>query len=246
MKTKHRFFGYLALAGIILLFSSLPFLFPQLRQLGSTQFIREFVLSFGIFSFIAYILLVVLSVPFIIPSTPVILSGGYIFGTPLGMVLSMIGIILGSTLAFYLTRLGGKPLLKRLVDAHHIAHFKVISQKRRTTAAFISYALPIFPSDSVSLLLGLTSIHFGLFLFLVIAGHIPRLLIIISFGADLYQGLTWFTFLAFAIAAMFVLIAIFREKMKKVFFKELRAFEKEVKLTELLVEKEYNYVKNKI
>lgn len=234
--------AYLGLAGIILLFSSLPFLFPQLRQLGSTEFIREFVLSFGIFSFIAYILLVILSVPFIIPSTPVILSGGYIFGTPLAMVLSMIGIILGSTLAFYLTRLGGKPLLKKLVDTHHITHFNMVLRKRGSIAAFISYALPIFPSDSVSLLLGLTAIHYSLFLFLVIAGHIPRLLIIISLGADLYQGLTWFTFLSFAVAALFILIAVFREKIKKLFFKELHAFEKEVRLAELLLEKEYGKI----
>jgi|TARA_Y100000310_G_scaffold234443_1_gene237393 uncharacterized membrane protein YdjX (TVP38/TMEM64 family) len=217
---------------VIAFFLSLVFIFPDLQKFASPEFIRFFVLSFGFFAFVAYVLLVTLAVPFNIPSTPVILAGGYIFGTVGGFLLSLLGMIIGSTLAFYITRLGGKPLLKRGVDPHHIKHFDTIFKKRGPTAALISYALPIFPTDAVSLFLGLTNMKYKLFFFLVLLGHIPRLLIIILLGSDLYTGFSMRTLIVLVAAIIFVLITIFREKIMRIFFAELRIFQKEVGIIE--------------
>src|SRR3989338_5638058 len=228
MRTKRHVLSYFILITIITFFLGMVFIFPNLQKFASPDFIRMFVLGFGFFAFIAYVLLVTLVVPFNIPSTPVILAGGYIFGTINGFLLSLLGMLIGSTFAFYITRLGGKPLLKRWADPRQIKHFDTIFKKRGPTAALISYAIPIFPTDAVSLFLGLTNLKYKLFFFLVLLGHIPRLLIIILLGSDLYTGFSMRTLIVLVTATIFILIAIFREKIKKIFFAELRVFQKEV------------------
>jgi len=226
MRTKRHVLSYFILITIITFFLGMVFIFPNLQKFASPDFIRMFVLGFGFFAFIAYVLLVTLVVPFNIP----------IFGTINGFLLSLLGMLIGSTFAFYITRLGGKPLLKRWADPRQIKHFDTIFKKRGPTAALISYAIPIFPTDAVSLFLGLTNLKYKLFFFLVLLGHIPRLLIIILLGSDLYTGFSMRTLIVLVAATIFILIAIFREKIKKIFFAELRIFQKEVGIIESWIE----------
>lgn len=228
MRTKHHLFAYLILLVLIAVFVIAVLVLPELKAFSSPDYLHQFILSFGFLAFLVYIFLVISSVPFIIPSTPVILAGGYIFGLSAGFVLSLIGMVLGSTLAFYLTRLGGRPLLESWADPHHIKHFDKVFKKRGSTAVLISYAIPVFPTDVVSLFLGLTKMKYKLFLTLVILGHIPRLLILILLGSDFYTGFSLRTLVVLAIALGLILIAVFREKIKRVLFKELRAFRQEI------------------
>lgn len=223
MKTKAHIWGYIVLALVIVIMFSLTFIFPQIRQFGSPEFIREVILGFGGFGFLVFIALVTLAVPLPIPSGPAVLTGGYVFGTLSGFGLSLLGMVLGSTMAFYIARLTGKKLLAKLVDAHHLRHFNKVFKKRGWIAVLISYAIPVFPSDFVSLFLGITKMKYRTFISLVLIGHIPRVLIVSSFGSDLHSGLNIITLITLLIVVALVLIAVYREKIKRLIFKELRA-----------------------
>lgn len=225
MRTKRNILFYIILILIIGLFLGAVFIFPDLQEFYSPEHLRAFVLSFGFFAFVVYVLILTLVVPFNFPSTPFILAGGYIFGTAGGFLLSLLGMIIGSTFAFYLIRFGGKPFLKKLVSPRHIEQFDAFFKKKGPTVALISYALPIFPTDAVSLFLGLTNMTYKMFFFLVVLGHIPRILIIILLGSDLYTGFSLRTLIVLVAAALFVLIALFREKIKKKLFAELHIFQ---------------------
>ncbi len=238
MKQRHRHYGYLVLTIIIILFFGLNYFFPEVKNFSSPSFVRELLLGFGIWSYPIFIILLLLTIPLPIPSTPVVLGGGYIYGTILGSILALIAVIIGSTISFYLVRVYGRPLLERLVDQHHIEHFNHIFKKKGPLTAFISYVIPVFPSDCVSLILGLSKIKYRTFLMIVILGHIPRFLIINSLGEDLFIGITWKTILILLSATLLIVIAIFREKLKKFLFKELKELEHEAKITEKVLEKE--------
>lgn len=244
MKKRHRVWGYAVLGLVILALGSLGFLFPELRKFGSPIFVRDFLLGLGNWGYLVFVVLLLASIPLPVPSLPVILGGGYVYGTILGSILALAGCVIGGSVSFYLVRVWGKLLLEKLVDKHHIIHFNHIFKKRGTMAAFISYAIPIFPSDAVSLLLGLTKMKWKTFLFLVGMGSIPRLLVINSLGEDLYKGLTGKTLAVLLLGAVFVLIVIFRERLKKILFKELKELENEVEIVEeevgLVKEKERN------
>ena len=226
MKTRHRVWGYVALGAVVLLLAVFSFIFPGLREFFTPDNLRAFILGFGVFGFFIYIVLLSLAVPLPIPSTPVVLAGGYIFGTPVGLILALVSMVIGSFLSFYLVRWAGKPVLEKLVDKHHIDHFNAVLKKRGNVAVLISYAIPIFPSDMVSLFLGLTSMGYHAFLSLVILGHIPRLLILIMFGSGFYSGFTVWTFVVIGAAIGFVLIASFRKQIRTWMFKEIRVLEK--------------------
>ena len=152
------------------------------------------------------------------------------------------------SISFYLVRIFGEPLLEKLVDQHHLHHFNHIFKKKGLLAAFISFAVPLFPNDTVALILGFTNIPFLTFLFILILGSIPRALIVVSIGGDLFTGFTIRTLILIIIGALFVLSAIFREKLKLIFFKELRELEEESKVMEEeaeLIEKKLMRTKKK-
>lgn len=232
MKQKHRIGGYLVLGVIILIFLAFYYLFPEVKNLASPTFVREYLLGFGILSYPLFIILLALTVPLPLPSTPIVLGGGYLYGTLLGSSLALISFIVGGTISFCLVRKYGRPLLEKLVDKHHIKHFNHLFKRRGIIIAFISYALPIFPSDSICLVLGMSQIKYKTFFLVTLAGLIPRLLIVNSLGEDLYQGFTWKTLILIILAIILVLTALFRERIKKFFFKELKEIEKEAEKVE--------------
>ncbi|HLD72144.1 MAG TPA: TVP38/TMEM64 family protein [Candidatus Nanoarchaeia archaeon] len=227
MKQKHRGYSYLVLVILILAVIAVIYYLPDLKQFSSTTFIREYLVGFGFIGYLVFILLLFLAIVLPIPGTVVVLAGGYLYGIWLGSFLALIGVIIASIFSFWLVRYSGEPLLEKFVDAHHIKHFQHLFKKRGESLALISYLVPIFPSDSVSFLMGLTKISYHRFLALVIIGHIPRLLMVNYIGEDLYLGITWKTAILLAISGILGVIALFREPIKKFLFKELKELEGE-------------------
>ncbi len=196
--------------------------FPILK---SPEAIRTLLLELGIRGYFLFIAIVGLSGPLPIPTTPFTIAGGYVYGVILGSILNYIGILISATLSFYLIRHFGRPLLKKMVASHHIVHFKHIFASRGNNAVLIAYAIPVFPSDTISLLLGLSQMKYRHFIVLVIVGHIPRLLLGTYLGSELTKGFTPFSLALLGFSSIFILIVVFREKIKKFIFKELRVVE---------------------
>ena len=232
MKHKHRFAGYVVAILIILIISSSVYFFPGIEKFISPENIRSLLISSGVWGYLIFISLLMLSIPLPLPSAPIVLTGGYVYGAFLGTLLSLLANIIGATIAFYLVRWNGLPLLEKLVDKHHIIHFNHLFKKRGLIVAFTSYVIPIFPSDAVSMLLGLTKIRYHIFLFLLIIGHIPRYILITTFGNDIFTGFTTQSFIILAGVVLLLLIALFRERIKRILYQELHDVEREIKKIE--------------
>jgi len=112
------------------------------------------------FVFIVFYALVVL---FMVPSLPLNLGAGYLWGPLLGSVYTLIGCTLGSVLAFLFARTAlGQPLARRF-DNNILQWLAVqIATKGWQVVAFIRIN-PAFPSGPANYLLGLTSISFASF-----------------------------------------------------------------------------------
>ncbi|MEW5896327.1 MAG: VTT domain-containing protein [Nanoarchaeota archaeon] len=222
MKQKHRHYGYIVFIVLLAMIVAASLFFPQLKSLSSPSAARDYVLGFGIYGCIVFIFFLLLSIPLPIPSVPLVLAGGYIYGTIIGSTLSLIAVLIGASISFGLVRAYGRPALENMVDEHHLAHFNHTFKKRGIFAAFVSYTLPIFPSDCISAALGLTRINYWTFFLVVALGHIPRFLIINSIGEDLLTGFTLKTAIVIATGSVLFIITIFREKIKHFFFEELK------------------------
>ena len=90
----------------------------------SPETVKQFIAGFGIFAPITFIFLQILQVVvFIIPSSVFTISGGYAFGTVLGTIYSLIGIMIGSIIVFYFSRKLGRPFVEKIINKKELDHF---------------------------------------------------------------------------------------------------------------------------
>ena len=242
MKLKHQFKGYAVVVSIIILIILMQSYFPIIRQFASLEFIREYLRSLGPWGYFMYILIFILSIPLPIPSTPVAVAGGYIYGVVLGSILSMIGTLLGASISFFLVRKYGEPLLEKMVSRKHIKHFNHIFKHRGINGAIIAYAIPIFPSDSLDFILGLSNIRFHTFLFITFMGNIPRYVLTNALGNGLFTGFSAKTIIVPIFTALYLLIVVFREKVKLLLFQDLKELENDARVIGRDVKKEVKWL----
>jgi uncharacterized membrane protein YdjX (TVP38/TMEM64 family) len=155
-----------------------------LSELDATG-IRDWVLSFGAFSPVVYVLVAVAQVivsP--IPAGPVTFAGAMIFGVPQGLALSMAGSVVGSVLVFAAARRWGEPLVMRLLGEETFYKYsgRLDSQGWWLFAILL---VPFMPDDAVCALAGLSAVTFRRFLFFMVVGRLPGATLTALLASDL-------------------------------------------------------------
>jgi uncharacterized membrane protein YdjX (TVP38/TMEM64 family) len=146
------------------------FYFPRLR---------DFVLSFGAYSKIVFVSLQVLQVLVApIPGDITGFLGGFLYGHSAGTVLSMVGINLGSILAFETAKFFGTPIVNKVVKKEVMERFDYFVTHRGLQIVFILFLIPGFPKDSLCYLLGLTHLRRLDFILMNIFGRLPGTLLL--------------------------------------------------------------------
>ena len=170
--------------------------------------LKRVISSFGPYAPLAYILLQIIQVIVApIPGGAIEFLGGYLFGVSAGMVYSMIGLILGSWVAFSLARMFEKIAVEKFVSERTRKKFDYLIEHEGVILSFILFLLPGFPKDALCYILGLTPMHVGIFLFISTIGRIPGTLMATLQGAKAFEhqyklfwlllGISGFVILAF-------------------------------------------------
>jgi uncharacterized membrane protein YdjX (TVP38/TMEM64 family) len=150
--------------------------------------LKRFILSFGAYSPLAYILLQIIQVIVApIPGGAIEFLGGYLFGVKAGFIYSMIGLILGSWAAFSLARIFEKIAVEKFVSERTRKKFDYLVEHEGVILSFILFLLPGFPKDALCYILGLTPMHLGIFLIISTIGRIPGTLIATLQGAKAFE-----------------------------------------------------------
>jgi len=150
--------------------------------------LKEFILSFGIYSPLAFILLQVIQVVVApIPGGAIEFLGGYLFGTAAGMLYSMIGLVLGSWIAFSIGRVFEKWAVEKLVSPKTMKKFDYLIGHEGIIISFLLFLVPGFPKDALCYILGLTPMHLGIFLMISTIGRIPGTLIATLQGTKAFE-----------------------------------------------------------
>ncbi len=113
---------------------------------------------------------------------------GFLFGAIKGFLLSIIGILIGSTTAFFIAKGCKKKWIKKYESSKYYLRVKNIFKKHGITGAFILYLIPGFPKDILNYLLGFMPIKFKSFIFICILGRIPATLALTLEGDVVYSG----------------------------------------------------------
>jgi uncharacterized membrane protein YdjX (TVP38/TMEM64 family) len=121
--------------------------------------------------------------------------GGYLFGIPLGLTYSAVGLTLGSLGAFLLGRWLEKTFVARMVSRETMQRFDFLMDHQGALVAFILFLIPGFPKDYLCFILGLSPMDLWVFLVICIVGRMPGTLMLTIQGAEVYQGHYWSTLL---------------------------------------------------
>jgi uncharacterized membrane protein YdjX (TVP38/TMEM64 family) len=170
---------------------------------------KSVISSYGAYAPLAFILLQILQVVIApIPGGAIEFLGGVLFGVKGGLVYSMIGLILGSSLAFGLARIFEKVAVEKFVSEETRKKFDYLVEHEGVILSFILFLLPGFPKDALCYILGLTPMHLGIFLIISTIGRIPGTLMASLQGAKAFEH-QYYTFGILLGASGLVILAFY-------------------------------------
>src|SRR4030042_592369 len=192
--------------------------------------LKQVILSYGPYSPIAYVLLQVMQVVIApIPGGAIEFLGGYLFGAKAGFLYSMIGLLLGSWLAFSLARIFEKVAVEKFVSEQTRNKFDYLVEHQGAILSFILFLIPGFPQDALCYILGLTPMHLGLFLIISTVGRIPGTLMATLQGAKAFDHQYKLFLILLGISALVILVFyIYHEEIHHLTKKLKREKRKEV------------------
>lgn len=142
----------------------------------------------GIWTPIVYIILYTLGTLLILPSTPLNLTGGAIFGSIFGTLWTSIAAVVAAVVAFAYARTIGRELIAQ----KFAGRWEAIDAEIKQSGFFYLFAirlLPIIPYGLVNFAAGLTSIRFKDYLFGTILGTVPGVLPFVMLGSSGLQAM---------------------------------------------------------
>ena len=156
---------------------------------------------------LVFILIQALQVVFApIPGEATGFIGGYLFGAPLGLFYSTLGLTLGSVLAFLIARWLEEHYVKRWIPADILHKFDFLMERQGALISFILFILPGFPKDYLCFVLGLSRMPLKLFLLIVTVGRLPGTLLLTLQGAKVYKGDYYSTLIILGLCLVLVVV----------------------------------------
>jgi uncharacterized membrane protein YdjX (TVP38/TMEM64 family) len=119
-----------------------------------------------------------------IPGQAIEAVSGYLYGPWLGTLYPMIGMVLGSSIIFSLSRRFGRPLVVRLIGKQSMARMDDLVRRGGAIFFFLIWLLPFAPDDLACVAAGLTPMPFRQFLILMTLGRLPGVFVSVLVGAN--------------------------------------------------------------
>ena len=179
----------------------LGYVFP-LSFFSTQEEIRSFVLSFGFFAPLVFIMIQVLQV-IITPFSHYLvgLVGGFVFGIWWGFLFNWIGRVIGTVIAFYLGKKYGRKIIRNVVKKDTLNKYDYMFEKG-AFLLFLAYFLPLFPDDELSYLAGISSMKSKIFIPLIMLGHLGGSLGLAYMGNGI-KSVTEPMFIVLSLSALF-------------------------------------------
>ncbi|MFD1587652.1 TVP38/TMEM64 family protein [Halorientalis brevis] len=181
------------LVRLSLLLAALLALYVGARQYAPFIFdaeaLREWIRQFGVFAPLVFIVIQAAQVVVApIPGQIVALASGYVFGPVAGTVYSLVGVLLGSAVAFSLASRFGRPVVEQLLHEDVLARFDGFVDRVGLPGLLAFVIIPGLPDDAICFLSGLTKWRLRTFLAIITIGRLPAYVITVYAGGELAAG----------------------------------------------------------
>ena len=223
MKQNNKWvrWGCIAVVLVLLAIACRNWLIPLSMQLATEEgraLICEKVQSFGVFAPLVYLLLMALQVIIaFIPGGPLELIGGMLFGTWLGLAVTVAGAFLGTLTVYALVHRFGKPLVDVFVNEKTAEKLKFLqNEEKLEIAVFLLFLIPGIPKDLLTYLVPLTRMRGRDFIVLSTLARFPSLAASVMVGDSISDGNYWLTIAICAVAAVLSFIGFqFKKRITK-------------------------------
>jgi uncharacterized membrane protein YdjX (TVP38/TMEM64 family) len=119
----------------------------------------------------------------VIPGHVFLIAAGYVFGFVRGFIMNLAYVVTASQIAFLLARWAGRPLVERLVPEDVLDRWYKIGKERGFVFFTIAFLLPVFPTDMMNFVAGLTGISTTRFLAANFLGRLPSVIMLTLIGS---------------------------------------------------------------
>ena len=189
-------------------------------RIDSIEDLRNYVASFGYLAVIIYVVMNFLQVVVLpIPGFIAVGTGVALFGPLKTAIYSLIGILLGSFVAFFIGRILGYKVVKWMVGKETLDKtLKSIKNKDKVVLTFM-FLFPFFPDDVLCFVAGLSSMSTVYFVVMIIVCRIISVVVsAYSMNGNIIPYTTWWGILLWLIIFAFtaLLAVLFYKKGDKI------------------------------
>jgi uncharacterized membrane protein YdjX (TVP38/TMEM64 family) len=176
--------------------------------------LTRFLQSLGPYSPAVFVLLQVVQVVAApIPGELTGVAGGYLYGETLGLVLSTIGLTIGSWVAFEIASILGRPFVERFISQNVLHKFDFLTTNTGAMICFLLFLIPGFPKDYLCFVLGLGRMKLGTFLLVSTIGRIPGTYLLTVQGAK-FRSEEYHAVIAFGVLSVICVIVAYLYRNK--------------------------------
>lgn len=209
MKTKNILIAIVLLSLVVIYRQPLA---DYLRIITDQQAVSEYLQSYGPLGPIVLFLLLVAQVfVAVIPGHALMVTAGYVYGA-VGLCVAIASTIVGSQVAFLIARRFGRDFIYKVASPEIIQRWDGIAKHQGILFYFFSFVLPIFPSDLMCYVAGLSTISARRFLIANILGRTCCAVFVTLIGIYGMHPPVWFWIVAIvAISSFFGGWAIYKK-----------------------------------
>jgi uncharacterized membrane protein YdjX (TVP38/TMEM64 family) len=200
------------IVAVVFLAILLSAIFIDFKEIFSLEDVRRWLESFGILAPIVYIGIMTLAVIVTpIPSLPLSISAGLLFGPVPGTLYSVVGATIGAVACFFIARLVGRDIIERILRGR-VYFFAQLSDKLLFKLILITRLIPLLSFDIISYGAGLTKISLWRFSIATFIGMIPLTFIYNYYGSIMKLDNKLTILIGFLFVVLFILFPYLIEK----------------------------------
>lgn len=138
-----------------------------------------------------------------LPGEPIEILMGVLYGPWVGMLTTMVGILIGTLIIYFLAKKIGKPFIRLFVSDEDFKKFKFLNNPTKIElTTFILFFIPGTPKDVLTYIVPLTPINPKKFFLISVFARIPSIITSTLIGDSLMEGNLTLTIVVFAITAI--------------------------------------------
>jgi len=184
--------------------------FYSLLEVANRQALRDRMLGMGIWGYgLAFLIQFTQVVISILPGEVVELFLGMAYGPFIGLAIAVLGVLAGTSVAYYLAKWVGIPFVKLFLKKNYFEKYAFLQDEKKVALGiFVVYLVVGLPVDTATYFAPTLKIKFGKFLLLSTLARIPKIISSTIVGHYLVEDNLLVSLIVFFGTALLSVIAV--------------------------------------